>query len=121
MFLKKVQSAPEAKQNPFASAGIALALPMIDGAVNSLVNKDSIQMLLNGQIKKRTADDETTPKTNSEKSKLRAAKLRYINLNETAATLKSADDKTTVLRFKRQGFAQWKLKAIELPLDDIAP
>lgn len=81
-----------------------------------MISKDGMRMFLDEQ-----ADRRKEAKAEGKELRLRKADLDYQGLDKMSATILSAKGEKIVFIFEREGFANWKMKAVELNLDNIAP
>lgn len=111
--LQKINNDAIMKDNPMA---MAIALPMIDDAVDMMVSEAGIRTLFNGQKHQKRKEE---AEAEGKELRLRKADLDYQGLDRMHATITSEEGKKVTFVFEREGFADWKMKSVQLYLDDL--
>lgn len=115
VIMQKMQHDPSMQNNPFATAGTAVILPMIDGMVDMIVSKEGMRALFNGEKQQQRRKE---AQAHGKTLRLREADLDYQGLNSMHATITSKKGEKITFIFEREGFADWKMKSIALPIND---
>lgn len=111
--MAKMQNDPEMANNPFAGLGMMLAPAIIERAVDAYVTPDGIAAIVRGQ----RLNDPTKPPAESSENPDVEYESEWVNLDtfKVTARKKSSGEEGPSFIFKREGFASWTLKKIQLP------
>ena len=121
MMLKSMQSDPEMAANPFSGFALAMITPMVNSMVDTFVTPSGMKTILESSAADQSGanQDQTTQNLVDRKREfdkaLEKTSMGYEGLNRFQLSATAEDGKTTKLLFNRQGFADWKLKAVVLP------
>jgi hypothetical protein len=121
LMTKQMQQDPEMRENPFASIGMALIVPIVSGMIDAYVTpaglKTAFEMAktnqTNGATGVETEGEQAAASRSTQLStSLRNSSLGYEGLNTFQVTGASDDGSKVKLLFNRHGFAGWKLSSI---------
>jgi hypothetical protein len=111
--MAKMQSDPELANNPFAGLGMMLAPAIIERAVDAYVTPDGIAAIVRGQ---RLNEPPQAAAENRDNPDVEYGS-QWVDLDTFKVTARKDGSNETMpsFIFKREGFATWKLKKIQLP------
>lgn len=121
MMVKSMQSDPEMAANPFSGIAMAMITPMVNSMVDTYVTPSGMKTILaSSKYDQGGADQDQTARSLVERKRdfdkaLEQISMGYEGLDKFQLSATAEDGKRTKLIFSRQGFADWKLKAIVLP------
>jgi hypothetical protein len=121
IMLKSMQSDPEMAANPFSGFAVAIITPMVNSMVDTYVTPSGMRIILESSATKQSGANHDQTAQNLFDRKLEFDKalektsFGYEGFNKFQLTATADDGKKTKLLFHRQGFADWKLKAVVLP------
>ena len=121
MMLKSLQNDPEMAANPFSGFAMAMITPMVNSMVDTYVTPSGMKTILESSAIDQSGanQDQTTQNLVARKREFDKAldktSMGYEGLEKFQLTATADDGKKTKLLFNRQGFADWKLKAVVLP------
>lgn len=121
LMIRQMQEDPEMRDNPFASFGMALVVPMVSAMVDAYVTpaglKTAFALAKSNQetgAASGASEGEAAAANRSEQlsESLRRSSLGYESLNKFQVTGTNEDGSSVRLVFDRHGFSEWKLSAI---------
>lgn len=121
LITKQMQDDPEMRDNPFASIGMALVVPIVSGMIDTYVTPAGLRTAFemakanqtNGATGGETEGEQAASSRSAELStSLRNSSLGYEGLNTFQVTGTNDDGSKIKLLFNRHGFAGWKLSSI---------
>lgn len=121
LLTKQMQEDPEMRDNPFASIGMALVVPIVSGMIDAYVTpaglKTAFEMAKANQTNGDTAGEAEGEQAAANRSaqlstSLQDSSLGYEGLNTFQVTGTNSDGSKIKLLFNRHGFADWKLSSI---------
>lgn len=115
VLIQKMQTDNRMKDHPFAEGAMVFAMTMMDKMVDVLVSKEGMRALFNGDDRQQL---EQQAQAEGKELRLRKAELDYQGLNKMHATITSKKGEQITFIFEREGFADWKMKSVELPLNN---
>lgn len=117
LMMRKLQTDPEMKGNPFAGLGMMLAPVIVDKAVDAYVTADGISAMVKGQKPGESAPKDISPDVKADYDWLSVDRFRVKLTNRKT----SAEGPS--LLFERRGLFSWKLIKFEIPASvlDMAP
>jgi len=112
-YMRKMQSDPDMKGNPFAALGALIVPAIIDKAIDAYITPDGLAAIMKGQKPGDAQGD------NSNRAVHYTSDEEYIGLNRFRVNNmnKQSGHKGPSLLFERRGVFSWKLIKIELPQD----
>ena len=110
IMMRKLQTAPEMKGNPFAGLGMMLAPVIIDKAVDAYGTPDGISAMVKGQKPGGDAPKDINPDVKADYDWVSADRFRVKMTNRKT----SAEGPSQL--FERRGLFTWRLIKFELPL-----
>lgn len=122
LIAKQLENDPEIRDNPFASIGMALVLPMASAMIDIYVTPAGLKKAFelaktNEQSKLDVGNDDGAEEGAAIRSRqlstsLKRGSFRYRDLNKFEITGTSEDGSGIGLFFDRHGFSEWKLSAV---------
>lgn len=109
--------AKSGKDDPFETFGAILAAAIINPMIDALVTPESLSMMMQGNkpnLAERKLEAEGKPKESSETE----MSMGYENFNKFIVSVKKKGDNNSPIVFvlHREGFLNWKLASLRLPL-----
>ena len=121
MMMKQMQEDPQMANNPFASFGMALVVPMISAMVDSYVTPAGLKTAFK-LAKSNQADSQTQPESQGDSAaanrslelseSLKKSTFGYEGLSKFQVTGTVENGNKIKLLFSRHGFSDWQLSAI---------
>lgn len=114
---KKLQKELQAG-NPFAGLSIALTQQCIDSAVDAYITPESLAAIMQGRSPESQSSDTQQQGFRQEKSKSETKiSMKYKSYNSFVVHIEDKNKGTDTLNlvFSRDGLANWKLSALDLP------
>ena len=118
--LKSFANDPEMQGNPFAGLALAMAPVMIDGMIDSFVTPDAMTTILRDGKPGKPSEASTNETVQPGSEPDYEQGFKDLNtFNVTVLPHAAPPSEKTTMVFKRQGLFDWRLKRIDLPLDDL--